>query len=849
MRFKRISAFIIAAALLLPHTAAYADDGGEAAPASALSSMKKVAENDFLALYISEETTEAAVKDKKTGFVWYTNPEDRSADPKAASINKDRLSSQISITYFTPTAQKKVMNNYTDSIVYGQFEITSIENGARVFYRIGKEEKIYILPKIISRERMEEKILQNTDEKTVKSFLRNYRLISLASAKTEQKRKEILEEFPTAENGDLYVLNDKTRDYMKENLQQVCVSAGYTLDDMNEDYVDNNVPVEEPNLEIFKIPLEYILDGENLVIRVATDEIEYNKDSYPIYEMGLLEFFGAAGESEEGYILVPDGSGSLIYLNNRKFNSQAYAINVYGADQSIPLYERRSMIEQAYLPVFGMKRGDNAFFSIIESGDALARVWADISGRQNTYNTVFSEFILVQNDMLDIGDYSGNNTIMVYQPRVFKGDIKVRYKFLKGSDANYPGMAAYYRGYLEKTHGLTREKPKKSVPFYLEVIGAIDKVRPILGIPIKVIQPLTTYEQAMEIIKALQDGGISNIVLKYTGWANGGVDHTLPSRVKLISKLGGKRGFTKLQAFLNGGAIEYFPSLGIIYDYKNKLFDGFIAGFHASRHITKIIAAIYKFDLATNIPASRFGTFYVISPKKIPAIVSGMIKGLEKLSVTGISLIDAAVDVNSDYRERKLIDRQEALNIITAQLAKIKDSGLSVMVDGGNAYSLPYADHILNIPEESNKFHLTDESVPFFQMVARGYIEYAGEPINMSADYRKAFLKAIETGSGIHFSFIYEENSIVKESFYDYYFSNEYRVWLDEAKEFYGEADKALGDVRGQTIKDHGKIADGVFKTTFEKGKEIVVNYNNAPVDIDGVKVEALDFKVVKEVN
>jgi hypothetical protein len=53
--------------------------------------------------------------------------------------------------------------------------------------------------------------------------------------------------------------------------------------------------------------------------------------------------------------------------------------------------------------------------------------------------------------------------------------------------------------------------------------------------------------------------------------------------------------------------------------------------------------------------------------------------------------------------------------------------------------------------------------------------------------------------------------------------------------------------VQGQTIKNHEKLAEGVYRTTFEKGREIVVNYNSKPVEIEGVRVEPLDFKVVKE--
>lgn len=846
MVLKKITALIITAALLMSCSAAFADAGSDQADKSALQSMKMVAENDYLALYINEETTEAAVKDKKTGQVWYTNPPDRADDPIAAAINKDKLNSQITVVYYTPTSQVRQMNNYTDCIKYGQFEIKPVENGVRIDYRIGREEKIYILPRIISKERMEEKILKNLDEKTGKSLVSKYRLISLEKAKTEKQKQSILEQFPNAANGDLYVLGDNIKDFMKESLQEIVISAGYTLEDMNEDHLENNVPPAEENKEHFVIPVEYILEGDNLVVRVPTDEVQYNADSYPIYTMSLLEFFGAAGTDESGYMLVPDGSGSLIYLNNGKFNAHTYAIDVYGSDQSIPLPERTSIIEQAYLPVYGMKRGDDAFFAIIESGDAMARIWADIGGRLNSYNTVYPSFVLVQNDVLDIGDYSGNNTIMVYQPRVFKGDVKIRYKFLKGEDANYSGMAAYYRGYLEGL-GMKREEPRENVPFFLEVVGAVDKVKPILGIPVRVAEPLTTYEQTIEIIEELNEAGIREIILKYTGWANGGIDHTIPKSLKLMPKLGGKRGFSRLQAFLDEKGMEFFPELGFVLNYRDRLFDSFIPMLHAARYITKEIASVFRFNLATNMPQRSLGTFYVISPSRIPSIVDGMIKSLKKLSLTGISLRDAAVNVNSDFKERKLVDRQQARGIVEDQIKKLHESGLSVMATGGNAYALPYTDYLLDIPEESNRFHLTDESIPFFQMAVRGYISYAGTPINLSADYRKAFLKSIETGSGIYFCFIYEENSLVKESYFDNYYSSEYRLWMDEAREFYRRANEALGDVQGQTIRYHEKLAEGVYKTTFEKGKEIVVNYNLKPVEINGVRVEPLDFEVVKE--
>ena len=168
------------------------------------------------------------------------------------------------------------------------------------------------------------------------------------------------------------------------------------------------------------------------------------------------------------------------------------------------------------------------------------------------------------------------------------------------------------------------------------------------------------------------------------------------------------------------------------------------------------------------------------------------------------------------------------------------------MVDGGNAYSLPYADYITNIPEESNNFHITDESIPFLQMVIRGYVDYTGEPINLASDYKRAMLKKIEVGSGVHFRFIYAENPAVKETYYDNYYSCEYRIWLDRALEFYKEFNDALGDVSNQAIIKHEKLAENVYKTVFENGTQVIVNYNKQPVNVEGISIEGLDYKVMK---
>ena len=82
--------------------------------------------------------------------------------------------------------------------------------------------------------------------------------------------------------------------FVLRQLDGIFIEAGYTLEDVNEDHRENEVPEKEMPKDIFTIPLYYTLDGENLVVSIPSNEVVYHS-SYPLTEIKVLEFFGAAG--------------------------------------------------------------------------------------------------------------------------------------------------------------------------------------------------------------------------------------------------------------------------------------------------------------------------------------------------------------------------------------------------------------------------------------------------------------------------------------------------------------------------------------------------------------------------
>ena len=96
-KFKRITAYFLISLLLfslMPGIRSHA--AASESEKEALSSMKKVAENDHLILYFDEAETTVAVYVKESGDVWFSNPVGSEDDPIASGYQKKQLRSQLS---------------------------------------------------------------------------------------------------------------------------------------------------------------------------------------------------------------------------------------------------------------------------------------------------------------------------------------------------------------------------------------------------------------------------------------------------------------------------------------------------------------------------------------------------------------------------------------------------------------------------------------------------------------------------------------------------------------------------------------------------------------------------------
>ncbi|THF74077.1 DUF5696 domain-containing protein [Cohnella fermenti] len=787
--------------------------------------MKGVAENDRLRLFADDQTGVVAVLDKNSGKVWYSNPSDRDSDTLASGVNKDLLSAQLRIDFYNNFGQLNSVNSYTDSVAHNQIKMEPIEGGVRIDYQFGTAEKtVDDLPMMLSRERYEA-IVGKLD-------------------KTGQRALAI--GYKEDEEQGTYIRNDSAlKGLQLERALQAFEAAGYTEEDLQKDIEELGLDQTKPEPRVFLASIEYKLDGDSLVAKVPASSIQF-PDDYPINTISLLSYFGAADSEATGAMLVPDGSGALIRLNNGKTRYPSYQQLVYGSDQTIARLEDAAREQEVRLPVFGLIDGDAAFLGIIEEGEAVASIQADVSGRLNSYNSVSSSFYVVNETKVYLTANDQERSLPKFQQHPTKADFAVRYSFFGKEEASYTGMAKYYQQYLQERGGLPAAKrddaavsaESQDVPFYLQMIGAISKQKHVLGIPYNALEPLTTFKQAESIVEEVRKLDISNIKVQFSGWFNNGLDHRVPSGVKVDGAIGGSKGLKQFADYAQKTGIGFFPDVAFVQANSSK---GFDEADDASRSLRDEPAAVYPVERALNRRDRTKSPAYVVSPRLVPDYVERLLKGVAGYEIEGLSLRDLAADLNSDYRKSNEIDRTESQARSLQSLEAIRSANLDILANGGNAFTLPYVSDLTNAPMTSSRFKIEDEEIPFFQMVVRGYVEYAGAPYNLSTytDPSEYILKSLEYGSGVYFEWIYEPNYKVKDTENNDLYAVNYEQWLALAGDIYKEVNDVLGQVQGQRIISHDKLDDGVYKTVFENGVYVIVNYNHAAVQVDGKRIEA----------
>ena len=709
---------------------------------------------------------------------------------------------------------------------------------------------------------------QKLEARYLRLFYSYYKLITPDDLKSNTALEK---EYAVVKNiGAIYVRQEaqvtaRDKAAMERIVKEYCPE--YTLEEMLKDHEQTGYVSKDVNPPLFKLALQYTLTDEGLTIRLPANGIRFDNSLYQLDYVTPLQYFGAGNTTQDGYLFYPDGGGAIIdYDDMVAQGSGILTGSVYGSDYAYHVISGKHQ-ESIRVPVFGLvndvtspvldengnpvliqdasgnfvpatTNSKTGYLAILEEGDAMANITAAWNTQaSNSYTSVYTTFKPRPKDTYDIsGDISSGNSAnqwTVEASRKYTGSYTMRIYMLhdesakdelqaagrKYFEASYVGMANVYSHYLVNVAGVLKALTEADVsegnlPLYVEAFGTVPDTKRILSIPVEVDVPLTTFDDVQKMYDDLSGNGIANVHFKLTGFANGGMYSTYPAKLKWMSEVGGKKGFNNLLTDARENGYGVYPEFDFMYITNTSLFDGISVKKAAARTIDNRYANLRVYDATYQEFVSYFDM--CVTPVMVDVYYQKFTKAFLKYDPIGISVSTMGSDLNSDFGKKNPTNREDSKQIISEVLDQISSEYGNVMSSGGNAYALQHINHLLNAALDNSRFTNTSRSVPFVGMVLHGYVNFAGDPINMAGNVDYQILKAIENGASLYFTLSYDNTHLLKKyTDLSQYYAVNYKIWAGtfdeegnlvetgELFEIYNRLNKAIGHLQTKKIVDH----------------------------------------------
>ncbi|MGN0793822.1 MAG: DUF5696 domain-containing protein [Aristaeellaceae bacterium] len=801
----------------------------------AVEGFQLVAQNDILKLYADTATGAVAVHDLRNGETVYSNPPGADQDKVANKTNRGYLKSQLMVEYYNANLSTGTYTTFADCVDYGELEVASIPDGVRFIYTLGEKKTVYYVPHLLTEERYQE--LYSQVDSSVQRLMFGQANSFYGQSEDGYRR--------VTENG----LKIPIKSLKK--MSDAFVELGMT----EEEYYDwqEQAGVEVVETLGFTVALDWTLRGDGVECTVPPELIE-ERGGGMIFAIHLLPYMAAAGMDESGYMVVPNGSGSIINFNNGKQSNAQYSQYVYDMDLVDSDYTKIQNLQSVRLPLFAFCREKSTVLATIEQGETFANIVADVSGRNNAYNNAYAVFTIRGDEKLAMFGAGETADMPIVEDDYYFEPLTVRYTLLTGEYTGYNGVANYYRQRLMDEGVLQVKAEGGDVPFYYDVIGGVKETAHTMGVQHLSIKAMTTFDEASRMAQQLGEKGVTNQVMNFQGWMNGGYYHDVPDKVKVLTQLGGKGDLEKLAETMESYGELYadvaFQNVTFItrrYRYTEESSRYYGAGYAVSfgevnpGNLRRVSGLGYEENL-----------YDLLSPKFLPYYVGRFTRAIEGYDESiGISLRDLGYELHADKKRTEVINRQEALMVVESQLEKLRETGRSLMITGGNEYALKGVSHILSAPLSSTEYFIVDETIPLYEMIVHGCVDYTGKAINtyVSDNMRRELLEMVEYGASTRYVFTWENATEMKYTALNKFYATTFDAWVDEAVEYYTFVNEALRHVSNATMVEHMSLSDTLKRVTYSNGVVLYVNYGTEAAQADGQTVEAMNYLVMGGVN
>ena len=581
--------------------------------------------------------------------------------------------------------------------------------------------------------------------------------------------------------------------------------------------------------EQYTIPVEFTLKEGRLSAEILFDHICTYGD-VQINTIDLMPYFGAALKEDEGYLLVPDGSGALIRFRETDKEAEVYSQPVYGQDPALTAGRQLDTFQDVRLPVYGVSRNGRGFVAYARQGACEASVNAGQPGKVSNFSHIHFSFTYTQRDSYTLADRDQNaQTVYVNAEISSKSNPAVTWLFLE-ERADYVGMAQALREYLMETEGYTRTGTKDPALF-LEVFGGAMEQKNLLGIPYETLETATTFADVEEMLSRLRARIFPEIYVLLYGFQKKGMYHNADSW-GFDAAFGGSKGFQSLCQYAAGQRATVLPALEFQAQYGGGR--GGAARRISGDYITQGLRLPHTGE------RDEDASWYLLSPAKAARRAADFLKGYEPVPGAGLFFPDYGCTVYADYHKDAPLVRSEALEQITQTLAA---AGHIAVGGGGNLYAAAHASAVVQAPQAASGYRVETESVPFYALLMHGLNTFAGSPVNEAGDPQESFLRCVSVGYSLNFRLTAESPYCLRKTDLNVLVGTQFSAWEEDIAAMCGRLPELAG-LNDQFITDYHK--EGTLSVTlYEGGTRVYVNCGTEVVTADGHTIPARDFLCV----
>lgn len=579
-----------------------------------------------------------------------------------------------------------------------------------------------------------------------------------------------------------------------------------------------------------RIRVQIRLDDDSVSITVPEDGIEEYGET-TICGIYLLPAFGATKLDEQaGYMLVPEAAGAIINFSDGNgigttpFSKRIYGANV-GVDKSV-LTELNRPAEQVTLPVFGLARTEEgiAYLAVVENGHEAAEIMAYPAGVITKFNWAAAHFTLREQYIAQTTRTLGLNS---REKKANLRDMTMRFYILTGEKANYTGMAQRYRDELLAQGALqtadTTYRPR------IDLLGA-ESAKFLLW---NSVEPMTSVEQASDILTAYEEAGFSAPLVLYRGWQPGGLSYALGSgSTKLEGKLGSKQDLIALVEQVHATGGKLLLELDPVQANPSRMYNMRV---DVVRTIGQTIAEIQTHQ-------ELYPTMYYLTPKRSAEILSDTVKEWGS-HVDGIALATMPNVLYSYYSNGENHMRASTMADYRAVMA---ETDAFLALENPLAGYFSEMDAYLDMPLGTTSYSFLSAEVPFLPMVISGHVPYYSTWLNFESNQQKALLKMVEYGAYPSWLLTGEDvQALINTNSADI-FTAKWDVLLERALVVDETLSKLHAQLGGASITGHEIVATDVVRVSYEGDTTIWVNYRRSEYTADGVTIPAQSWIVLK---